>query len=693
MNCHVALRYLGEEKDWSVSQESRSQVLLAKLQQKAKEKQSLTGQKECLLQEPTVQQDLKKKRKAHKDSSQQPSLFKKQKSEVVPSYVWESDNHDEPIVISDFTLLKPLKSASSKYLLHVELLCLFWGLGSSAEGLPDAPVAVRHGQADKRDEEKTETENDTPKRTLEKTSAPSGFTILGGFEIKPIQKVHRVLPQWLAQPDVIHRDIKSNLVPISAIPGLSAQLIKKLQNNGIERFFPVQAEVIPAILESTQQGLLMGRGGYKPRDICVSAPTGSGKTLAFVIPVVQLLMERVVCEVRALAVLPTKELAQQVCKVFTSYTEGTTLKVVMLAGQRSFPAEQVLLSELRGGVRRSLADIVVATPGRLVDHINGTSGLCLEHLRFLIIDEADRMIDSMHHSWLSQVVNAVYRSGNGPEAVSIFRRTEPAHITATSLSSPQMPLQKLLFSATLTQNPEKLQQLGLHQPRLFSSIHGHSSSSSKNTTSAAPTQKQDRFDFPQGLTEYYVPCTLSKKPLLILHFILRMKLSPILCFTNSRETAHRKFLLFGGVHVAEFSSRLSPGERKKTLKEFEKGKIQLLISTDAAARGIDISGVKCVVNYDAPQYIRTYIHRIGRTARAGKAGLAFTFLLGVQVKHLYMGIPNVQIHFKGDNFTTGHSYPVSQSALSKMFSFTKLGDKVSSDGDRSRKPWDSKTDS
>ncbi|XP_026174892.1 ATP-dependent RNA helicase DDX51 isoform X2 [Mastacembelus armatus] len=565
MSLFLVNRYLGEEKDWSVSQESRSQVLLAKLQQKAKEKQSLTGQKECLLQEPTVQQDLKKKRKAHKDSSQQPSLFKKQKSEVVPSYVWESDNHDEPVEKRNQKCVNEKQKKEDQK-------------GSSAEGLPDAPVAVRHGQADKRDEEKTETENDTPKRTLEKTSAPSGFTILGGFEIKPIQKVHRVLPQWLAQPDVIHRDIKSNLVPISAIPGLSAQLIKKLQNNGIERFFPVQAEVIPAILESTQQGLLMGRGGYKPRDICVSAPTGSGKTLAFVIPVVQLLMERVVCEVRALAVLPTKELAQQVCKVFTSYTEGTTLKVVMLAGQRSFPAEQVLLSELRGGVRRSLADIVVATPGRLVDHINGTSGLCLEHLRFLIIDEADRMIDSMHHSWLSQVVNAVYRSGNGPEAVSIFRRTEPAHITATSLSSPQMPLQKLLFSATLTQNPEKLQQLGLHQPRLFSSIHGHSSSSSKNTTSAAPTQKQDRFDFPQGLTEYYVPCTLSKKPLLILHFILRMKLSPILCFTNSRETAHRLFLLvqlFGGVHVAEFSSRLSPGERKKTLKEFEKGKIQL----------------------------------------------------------------------------------------------------------------------
>ncbi|MEE6528009.1 hypothetical protein FKM82_029860, partial [Ascaphus truei] len=87
---------------------------------------------------------------------------------------------------------------------------------------------------------------------------------------------------------------------------------------------------------------------------------------------------------------------------------------------------------------------------------------------------------------------------------------------------------------------------------------------------------------------------------------------------------------FGSLTVAEFSSRLSPGERKRTLKEFEQGKLRLLISTDATARGIDVKGVTCVINYDAPQFIRTYIHRVGRTARAGKAGLAFTMLLKVQ---------------------------------------------------------------
>ncbi|XP_068433246.1 ATP-dependent RNA helicase DDX51 [Clinocottus analis] len=622
MSLFLVNRYLGEEEDESVSKESRSQALLAKLQQKAKDK----------LKQSRTEPKGQKKRKADKTSSQEPQRpkKKKKKSEDVPLMDSDTDESVEEAKERETGVSEKQKKKKKKKVQSDSLV----------KGLPDTPVAGRDGEKVPEgggggEEEKTETENAALKPN---TSVPTGFTVLGGFENKAVQKVHRVLPQWLAQPDVIHRDIKSNLVPVSDIPGLSAPLVKKLQNNAIQHLFPVQAEVIPAILESAQQGLLIGRGGYKPRDICVSAPTGSGKTLAFVIPVVQLLTERVVCKVRALAVLPTKELAQQVCKVFTSYAEGTSLKVVMLAGQKSFAAEQASLSELRGGMTCSLADIVVATPGRLVDHINKNPGFSLEQLRFLIIDEADRMIDSMHQAWLSQVVKAVFRPGGGADNMSIFRRTEPTYVTATSLSPPQMPLQKLLFSATLTQNPEKLQQLGLHQPRLFSSAH--------STTA----QTQAGFDFPQGLTEYYVPCTLSKKPLLILHFILRMKLSPVLCFTNSRETAHRLFLLvqlFGGVQAAEFSARLSPAERKKTLKEFEQGKIQLLISTDAAARGIDVTRVKCVVNYDAPQYVRTYIHRIGRTARAGKTGLAFTFLLGVQEKNFLQmvveaGSPGIQ---------------------------------------------------
>ncbi|XP_077437797.1 ATP-dependent RNA helicase DDX51 [Vanacampus margaritifer] len=594
-------RYLGDDEDESISKQSRSLALLAKLHQKAKEKQKQdsTEIKIKCSETQAGHLDVKKKRKANNDSSQESQRCKKRKSKTVIAN--DLDNiHSEPVEDKETK-----KSVS----------------GAVVNGLSEPNVTDRDGE-----DEKSE---DNAKETPRMSSIPTGFTVLGGFEDKPVHKVQRVLPQWLAQPDVIPRDMKSKLVPCSGIRGLNVLLLNKLHDHGIQHFFPVQAEVIPAILEGAQNGLLIGQAGYTPRDVCVSAPTGSGKTLAFVIPVIQVLMKRVVCEVRALAVLPTKELAQQVCNVFTSYAEGTTLRVVMLAGQKTFAAEQASLLQHRGGMRCCLADIVVATPGRLVDHINKNSGLCLDHLRFLIIDEADKMIDSMRQSWLSELEKAVYGTREQkPEMSSIFRQKAPLHVTAASLSPPQKPLQKLLFSATLTQNPEKLQQLGLHQPRLFSSA---------NTTACHKhPQPTEQFDFPQSLTEFYVPCTLGKKPLLILHFILRMKLRPILCFVNSRMTAHRLYLLiqlFGGVQVAEFSSRLSPKERKKKLKEFEQGKIHLLISTDAAARGIDISGVKCVVNYDAPQYIRTYIHRIGRTARAGKSGLAFTFLLEVQEKN------------------------------------------------------------
>ncbi|XP_026126338.1 ATP-dependent RNA helicase DDX51 isoform X1 [Carassius auratus] len=624
-------RYLGEEEGSESSKESRSRALLAKLQEqvKAREQQSVSNRADE--DEDHCGGEVQKKRK-HKE----PETEGAQRKTKTREHERKTDLTDE--------VASPAKKKKKRKTLSSEKEST--NTGDKASDNETSVEITETSESSLEEGQKTEESVDPqisqePKE--ESGSSQTTFHVLGGFEEKAVQKVKRVLPQWLAQPDVIQRDIKSNLIPFSEVPGICPTLLKKLETNGIQNFFPVQAEVIPAVIESVSSGLLLGPGGYRPRDICVSAPTGSGKTLAFVIPVVQALSKRVVCEVRALAVLPTKELAQQVSKVFSTYTEGTGLKVVMITGQKSFAAEESALSESRGGVSHSLADIVVATPGRLVDHINKNSNFSLQHLRFLIIDEADRMIDGMHQSWLAQVTKAVYRSP-GDTQTSVFRRILPGPITVASLTPPQIPLQKLLFSATLTQNPEKLQLLDLHQPRLFSSTHSRTETS---------TQGQDAFNFPQGLAEYYVPCTLSKKPLLILHFLLRLKFSPALCFTNSREAAHRLYLLvklFGGVEVAEFSSKLNPSERQKTLKDFEQGKIPLLISTDAAARGIDINGVKCVINYDAPQYIRTYIHRVGRTARAGKAGSAFTFLLEVQEKSFLQmvtdaGSPGIERHF------------------------------------------------
>ncbi|XP_030074746.1 ATP-dependent RNA helicase DDX51 [Microcaecilia unicolor] len=504
----------------------------------------------------------------------------------------------------------------------------------------------------------------------EKISLEANSIILGGFEKKAVQKVQRVLPQWLAQPKLVHKGIKQNLVPIQNVPGIHPRLLKKLQENNIHSFFPVQSEVIPTILETVCHGFLVGRGGYQPSDICVSAPTGSGKTLAFVIPVVQALLERVVCQVRALVVLPTKELAQQVCKVFSAYVNGTGLRVVMVTGQKSFAKEQEALVQKTIAGYRSQADIVVATPGRLVDHIEQTPGFSLKHLRFLVIDEADRMIDSMNQDWLTYVTSSIFRAGDANPCM-LFTRTEPGPVTAASTCLPRLPLQKLLFSATLTHNPEKLQQLGLYKPCLITSVYSERQKVTAETQTGENTESN--YSLPEGLTQYYVPCNLNSKPLILLYFLLAMKFPRVLCFTNSREVSHRLFVLvqaFGGVRVSEFSSRLTPGERRRTLKEFEQGKIQLLISTDATARGIDVKGVKCVVNYDAPQYIRTYIHRVGRTARAGRAGLAFTMLLKVQEQRFLQmmkdaGTPGLQKQLvKSENLK--YLLPQYQEALSQL---------------------------
>ncbi|KAK7800157.1 hypothetical protein U0070_001370 [Myodes glareolus] len=530
--------------------------------------------------------------------------------------------------------------------------------GGSVAQCPEAPRAKRQkadysvdaGRGEESPGElNTDLEDSVEKPPEEAPRLPAPGPVLGDFARRKTPKVQPFLPAWLAKPSCVKKSVTEDLTPIEDIHEVHPDLQKQLRANGISSYFPVQAAVIPALLESADSGFLVGRGGYQPSDLCVSAPTGSGKTLAFVVPVVQALMHRVVCHIRALVVLPTKELAQQVSKVFNIYTDTTPLRVALVTGQKSLAKEQESLVQKTVDGYRCLADIVVATPGRLVDHIDQTPGFSLQQLRFLIIDEADRMIDSMHQSWLPRVVAAAFYNAGPSGSCALLQRTQPQAVTAASTCSPQMPLQKLLFSATLTQNPEKLQRLGLYQPRLFSTRLGQSG---PKDTVEMDGNLGGKYTFPVGLTHHYVPCKLSLKPLIVLHLVLGMNFSRALCFTNSRENSHRLFLLtqaFGGVSVAEFSSRYGPGQRKKILKQFEQGKIQLLISTDATARGIDVRGVELVINYDAPQYLRTYVHRVGRTARAGKTGQAFTLLLKVQErKFLQMvseaGVPKVAHH-------------------------------------------------
>ena len=177
--------------------------------------------------------------------------------------------------------------------------------------------------------------------TAEEENKETGFTIIGGHKKdKEVKKVQRVLPDWLAKPVIINSDFGSGLLPVEQITYLDPHMINKLQQHDINHLFPVQRLVIPRILSQMETCSYFGKGGFQPNDICVSAPTGSGKTLAYVLPIVQSLLRRVVCHLRALIILPTKDLANQVKQVFEMFTEGTNLKVGLASGSKSFSKDQ-----------------------------------------------------------------------------------------------------------------------------------------------------------------------------------------------------------------------------------------------------------------------------------------------------------------------------------------------------------------
>ncbi|CAK9794545.1 ATP-dependent RNA helicase DDX51 [Anthophora plagiata] len=440
------------------------------------------------------------------------------------------------------------------------------------------------------------------------------FMILGNKSKKEKHEVKRVLPEWLAKPEVISIDLNSgpSLEELNSI--LDSKLIQVLRVNGIDKLFPVQASMVSWLLKCDKDR----QQGWWLRDTCVSAPTGSGKTLAYVLPIVQILYSRLVPKIRCLIVVPVQELASQVYKVMITYTSHTNLRVGLLSGASSFDQEQsnILKKNVRGDYV-SLVDIVVATPGRLIDHILKTPGFSLDDLRFLVIDEADRAAD-----WLEYLPEPHYRA---------------PQLTLFNLRCSKIPAQKLLFSATLSQDPEKLNYLGLFQPILFTSVLASGKDDDINLDEGVG-DFVGRFTSPEELTEQAVECAAEYKPVALYHLLIRnTKIFKTLVFTNSGKSAHRLAILLQSllsgknVMVGELSAQLTSKEREDVLRKFIVGETQILISSDALARGVDIPDVQLVVSYDLPKYIKGYIHRAGRTGRAGKLGTAVSILTYKQV--------------------------------------------------------------
>ncbi|MFA0015879.1 DEAD/DEAH box helicase [Vibrio lentus] len=344
--------------------------------------------------------------------------------------------------------------------------------------------------------------------------------------------------------------------------GLSDQLLTTLTELNFTAPTSVQEQAIPLVLEG--------------KDVLAGAQTGTGKTAAFGLPIIQRLIEtkdNVIPNpklVRALVLVPTRELAQQVFDNVTSYAKGTDIKVVVAYGGVSM---KVQTDNLRGG-----ADILVATPGRLIDHIF-TKNIVLNHTEVLVLDEADRMLDM----------------GFMPDIKRILSRMNDVR-------------QTLFFSATFDNKIKTIAHRMMQSP---SEIQVTPKNSTADT-----------------VTQMVYPVDKSRKSELLAYLIGSKNWQQVLVFTKTKQgtDALVKELKLDGIKAASINGDKSQGARQKALDDFKSGKVRALIATDVAARGIDIQQLEQVVNYDMPFKAEDYVHRIGRTGRAGNSGLAISLM-------------------------------------------------------------------
>lgn len=427
------------------------------------------------------------------------------------------------------------------------------------------------------------------------------------------------IPKWLSAPTHIATEVK---IPFSQIEGLSQRMKDNLNSLNFKDAFAVQAAVLPPLLADVHSLAPDTRP-----DILVNAATGSGKTLAYSIPIVEGLAKRVIPQIRALVLLPTKPLIQQVRSVMEHLAKGTSLRVVALRSERKFKEEQNLLT-------KTVPDILIATPGRLVDHIRSTPGFTLSHLQYMVVDEADRLLNQSFQEWVDVVINAIEPAGAGAGAGSEL---------APMYARWRRTAQKLIFSATLTRDPEKMANLRIRNPQVY--VVG-----GVDANQGADENDRKEFMVPPTLTERLVPIRQATiKPLRLMQMLLTQKekiTSYVLVFVKSNEAAARLARLLtiideevfhSGLRIERCSGEVEASLRRKTLRAFADGKIDVLVCTDLIARGIDISQIRHVVNYDLPPGKREYVHRVGRTARAGESGTAWSFACDPQEHKYFWG--------------------------------------------------------
>ena len=355
--------------------------------------------------------------------------------------------------------------------------------------------------------------------------------------------------------------------------GLHADLMRAIAEAGYTTPTPIQAQAIPLVIDG--------------KDVMGAAQTGTGKTAAFTLPILQRLIPFASTStsparhpVRALMLAPTRELADQIAQNVSQYAKYVPLKSAVVFGGMDMAPQT---AALRSGV-----EILIATPGRLLDHVQQKT-VSLSSVSVLVLDEADRMLDMGFLPDLQRIVNLLPKQR-----------------------------QSLLFSATFSPEIRKLAKTFLNDSPVVIEV------AARNATAENVSQviyEVDRVD---------------AKRAAVAHIIKSQGLRQVIVFTNTKIGASRlaRELVKEGIPADAIHGDKSQGERLATLEKFKRGEVEVMVATDVAARGLDIAELPAVINFDLPYSPEDYVHRIGRTGRAGASGKAMSLMVPADARLL-----------------------------------------------------------